>query len=88
MKENKVEKVIVTEYVSDFGEVFKDKNACRESECKRYKSMLKKASESEFAPLIEKLIEEIDKHHMNAYCSIGIDDKMLREILQKHLHSF
>ena len=83
MKENKVEKVVVTEYVSDFGEVFKDKNACKESERKRYKSMLKKALESEFAPLVKKLIDEIDKHYMNAYCIIGIDDDVLCEIIPK-----
>ncbi len=81
MKENKVEKVVVTEYVSDFGEVFKDKNACKESECKRYKSMLEKALKSEFAPLVKKLVEEVDKHYMNAYCSLGIDDDVLCEII-------
>lgn len=81
MKENKVEKVVVTEYVSDFGEVFKDKNACKESERKRYKSMLFQALKSEFAPLVKKLVEEVDKHYMNAYCSLGIDDDVLCEII-------
>ena len=81
MKENKVEKVVVTEYISEFGEVFKDENACKESECKRYKSILEKALKSEFAPLVKKLVEEVDKHYMNAYCSLGIDDDVLCEII-------
>lgn len=83
MKENKVKKVVVTEYISDFGEVFKDENACKKSECERYKLMLEKALKSEFAPLVKKLVEEVDRHHMNAYCSIGIDDDVLCEIIPK-----
>ena len=36
MKENKVEKIVVTEYIPDFGDVFKDKNACEKSEVEKY----------------------------------------------------
>lgn len=83
MKENKTEKIVVTEYVSDFGDVFKDKNACKKSEIEKYNLMLKKALKSEFAPLVKKLVDEVDRHHMNAYCSIGIDDDVLCEIIPK-----
>ena len=43
--------------------------------------MLEKALKSEFAPLVKKLVDEVDRHHMNAYCSIGIDDDVLCEII-------
>lgn len=81
MKENKTEKIVVTEYVSDFGDVFKDKNACKKSEIEKYDLMLKKALKSEYALIVKKLIDELDKHSGNAYCSIGVDDDVLRKIL-------
>lgn len=81
MKEKKVEKIVVTEYISDFGEVFKNKDACKKSEIEKYDFMLKKALKSEYAPIIRKFMEELHVHNGNAYCSIGIYDDVLCEIL-------
>lgn len=81
MKEKKVEKIVVTEYISDFGDVFKDKNACEKSEIEKYDLMFKKALKSEFAPIINKLLEELANHSGNPYCSVGVCDDVLCKIL-------
>lgn len=81
MKTHKIEKIVVTEYISDFGDVFNDERSCKESEITKYKLMLEKALKSEYAPIVRRLIEEIGIHCESAYCSIGICDDILGNIL-------
>lgn len=81
MKVKTKKEIVVTEYVTDFGTVCKEKCQAIKTEAKEYEVLYKKCLQSEFNPLIKKCIEELDKHISNPYCDLSIQDESLYEML-------
>jgi len=82
MEINETEKVIVKSYRTDFWTICETEEECIEKEYLEYLSiyydlpvMGKK--------LVQKLISELDCHDDNAYCELGITDKVVGRLIEK-----
>lgn len=85
MKETKKETVVVTEYTTDFGTKFSDKNLCRKCENKEYRLVyqtLYNIADRKQRILLDAMVEELSEHLSSAYCEQGIGNDSLSELLE------
>lgn len=85
MKETKKETVVVTEYTTDFGTKFSDKNLCRKCENKEYRLVyqtLYNIADRTQRILLDAMVEELSEHLSSAYCEQGIGNDSLSELIE------
>ncbi len=89
MKETKRETVVVTEYATDFGTTFPDKDLCMECEGQEYKEVyasLYNIANDNQRILLEAMIEEMSEHIESAYCEQGICNENLCYLVESLTH--
>ena len=85
MKETKKETVVVTEYTTDFGTKFTDKDLCKECEIQEYKrvySSLYDIANSEQKILLIAIMKELSEHLSSAYCEQGISNDGIADMVE------
>ncbi len=90
MKETKKQTIVVTEYTTDFGTKFTDKDLCKECEIQEYKnvynSLYNIANETQRV-LLNAMVEELSEHLSSAYCEQSISNDALYNLIENlHLH--
>lgn len=89
MKETKKETIVVTEYTTDFGTKFTNKDLCRACENQEYKnvynSLYNIANETQRI-LLDAMVEELSEHLSSAYCEQGIGNDSLYELVTSVMH--
>lgn len=86
MKETKRETVVVTEYATDFGTTFPDKDLCRKYEIKEYKEVyasLYNIANTEQKVLLDAMTEELINHLNSVGCEKGIGNDSLRNLVEE-----
>lgn len=84
MKETKRQTIVVTEYTTDFGAKFTDKNLCKECEIQEYKrvySSLYDIANSEQKKLLDAIMDELSLHVDDNYCERDVLNDALRELV-------
>ena len=84
MKETKKETIVVTEYTTDFGTKFTDKDLCKECEIQEYKrvySSLYDIANSEQKKLLDAIMDELSLHVDDNYCERDVLNDALRELV-------
>lgn len=90
MKETKKETIVVTEYTTDFGTKFTDKDLCKECEIQEYKrvySSLYDIANSEQKILLIAMMEELSEHLSSAYCEQGINNDGIANMVEFYNHT-
>ena len=85
MKETKRKTVVVTEYTTDFGTKFSDKDLCCECEIQEYKEVyasLYNMANAKQRVLLEAMTEELREHLSSAYCEQGISNEGLSNLIE------
>ena len=90
MKETKKQTIVVTEYTTDFGTKFTDKDLCKECEIQEYKnvynSLYNIANETQRV-LLNAMVEELSEHLSSASCEQSISNDALYNLIENlHLH--
>lgn len=90
MKETKKQTIVVTEYTTDFGTKFTDRDLCKECEIQEYKnvynSLYNIANETQRV-LLNAMVEELSEHLSSAYCEQSISNDALYNLIENlHLH--
>ncbi len=89
MKETKKQTIVVTEYTTDFGTKFTDKDLCKECEIQEYKrvysSLYDIANETQRI-LLDAMVEELSEHLSSAYCEQGIGNDSIYELVTSVTH--
>lgn len=90
MKETKKQTIVVTEYTTDFGTKFSNKDLCRACENQEYKnvynSLYNIANETQRI-LLDAMVEELSEHLSSAYCEQSISNDALYNLIENlHLH--
>lgn len=91
MKETKKETIVVTEYTTDFGTKFTDKDLCKECEIQEYKrvySSLYHIANSEQKILLIAIMKELSEHLSSAYCEQGIDNDGIANMVEFYYHKY
>jgi hypothetical protein len=85
MKETKKQTIVVTEYTTDFGTKFTDKDLCKECEIQEYKrvySSLYDIANSEQKILLIAIMKELSEHLSSAYCEQGISNDGIADMVE------
>lgn len=91
MKETKRQTIVVTEYTTDFGTKFTDKDLCKECEIQEYKrvySSLYDIANSEQKILLIAMMEELSEHLSSAYCEQGIDNDGIANMVEFYYRKY
>lgn len=86
MKETKRETVVVTEYATDFGTTFPDKDLCMECEGQEYKEVyasLYNIANDKQRILLKAMAEELIDHLNSVGCEQGIGNDSLRYLIEE-----
>lgn len=89
MKETKKETVVVTEYTTDFGTKFTNKDLCRACENQEYADAIVSlffSADEEQRVLLNAMVEELSKHFSSAHCEQGISNDGLGYIILSLTH--
>ncbi len=90
MKESKKQTIVVTEYTTDFGTKFTDRDLCKECEIQEYKrvySSLYDIANVTQRILLDAMVEELSEHLSSAYCEQSISNDALYNLIENlHLH--
>lgn len=89
MKETKRETIVVTEYTTDFGTTFPDKDLCMECEGQEYKEVyasLYNIANDKQKILLTAIMDELSGHVYSAYCEQGISNESLCELITSVTH--
>ena len=90
MKETRKETIVVTEYTTDFGTKFSNKDLCRACENQEYintyNSLYNIANETQRI-LLDAMVKELSEHLSSAYCEQSISNDALYNLIENlHLH--
>ena len=85
MKEINRKTIVVTEYTTDFGSRFTDKDLCRECENQEYintyNSLYNSANETQ-RMLLDAIVKELSEHLSSAYCEQSISNDALYNLIE------
>lgn len=91
MKETRREVVVVTDYATDFGTKFTNKELCRECEIQEYKQVyfsLYNIANDKQRVLLTAMINELGEHFSSAYCEQSIGNDSLSELVESLMHRY